>query len=78
MILWVSQGVEDNLYTESRFRLCVEHFLPSGDARQRGKDTIGFHSLAAHHASLQLHYPPLLITAQLDHSSGFITQLYCI
>jgi hypothetical protein len=63
------QGVEDNLLTENSFRLYVEYFT-HGKQQQITNGTVGFHSLAAHHFSLQLHYPPVLLIGQLDHSTS--------
>ncbi|KAI3416127.1 hypothetical protein GPALN_005676 [Globodera pallida] len=61
----LGQGVEDNLLTESLFHLLLEHFVPSPSRSPAG--TIGFHSLAAHHSSLRLHYPPITLAGQLGH-----------
>ena len=64
----LAQTVEDNLLTESRFRLLIEHFVPNNPQQKQQhqsdqQDTVGFHSMAAHHTSLQLHYGPILLIA---------------
>uniref|UniRef100_A0A914I3C6 Alpha-mannosidase n=1 Tax=Globodera rostochiensis TaxID=31243 RepID=A0A914I3C6_GLORO len=65
----LGEGVQDNLLTESRFNLLLEHFVPS-PSPATDDATIGFQSLAAHHSSLRLHYPPITLAGQLEHAAS--------
>ncbi|KAL3070889.1 hypothetical protein niasHS_017014 [Heterodera schachtii] len=69
----LGQGVEDNLLTESRFHLLLEHFdrFSSPPPSSSAEGTIAFHSLAAHHSSLRLHYPPISLAGQMDDPKEF-------
>lgn len=66
--------MEDNRQTESRFRLLVEHFATASSAASPTASgdggTIAYHSLAAHHASLRLHYPPIILERHIDHATS--------
>jgi hypothetical protein len=70
--------VNDNRPTESRFQLLLEDLVVAEEAEpltatkgQWKNATIGYHSLAGHHISQNLHYPPvvLLVTAAAGHGT---------
>ena len=67
----VFKGVLDNKLTESRFELLFEEFDPGPTGTDTNTDggtttTTGYHSLAAHHLSLALHYPITVLFWQTE------------
>ncbi|KAL7078663.1 hypothetical protein ACQ4LE_002536 [Meloidogyne hapla] len=59
--LGLGQAVDDNIRAESHFLLNIERFTAM---RSFSNDTVGFHSLLGEHASLKLHYPPIVLFSQ--------------